>query len=104
MPSTSRNSERYPRYDRGLGMVLTSEGHRRTVCKEKGLIPIEGDWEVPPSIRDQWAASDALVAEHESTMKMYNESPDFAEYRKARDTGQLQIALEPDNAATPGVA
>jgi len=36
---------RYPRFDRGLGTMLRNEAHRQEICKARGLVPIEGDYD-----------------------------------------------------------
>lgn len=38
-----RVSERYPYFDKGLGIWLRSPGHRRQVMKAKGLVCLEGE-------------------------------------------------------------
>lgn len=44
-PSTRiyRSSVTYPYYDRGLGCEIVSPAHRMRVCREKGVIPTEGE-------------------------------------------------------------
>lgn len=35
----------YPYYDKGLDCEVTSAQHRRDICKERGLVAVEGDYD-----------------------------------------------------------
>ena len=76
-------------YDRGLGTRITSPAHRREVCKERGLTPVDGDWDVDREFRKQ----DDARERDEREYAVYNDEaenhPKFAGYRRARDLGIL---------------
>lgn len=89
MPSCriDRFSETFPYFDRGLGMWLTSKAHRREVCKERGLTPVDGDWDVDSHLR-KWDDED------EKEQKAYDDycdrldnDPAFASYREQERQG-----------------
>lgn len=87
---------RYPRFDRGLGMWLTNEQHRKDVCRRHGLVPDEtpGGSELPTTVTRKWSESDALVEQHNARLRQYEEDPQFADFRAARDKGELNMTLE----------
>jgi predicted nucleic acid-binding Zn ribbon protein len=84
----------WPRYDKGLGLVLTSAAHRRQVCKERGLIAIDGDWDEDRLM----SAIEADVAKDEATAAEYYDriehAPEYREYREARDKGVYDSVLK----------
>ena len=45
MAKIDRFSEKFPYFDRGLGVMLQSKQHRRDICKARGLTPYDRDWE-----------------------------------------------------------
>ena len=84
-----RFSERFPYYDRGLGMVLTSKQHRLDVCKERNLIPVEGDLDVSKWASEERSKADADLKVWDDLQEKYDKHPAFADYRKARDQGRV---------------
>jgi len=84
-----RFSERFPYFDRGLGIWLQSKQHRRDVCRERGLTPIEGDWDVDSEFR-KW---DDENGKDEANYKKYcdrlDNDPAFRSFRKAQDQGKI---------------
>lgn len=78
----------YPYYDRGLGQWLKSKQHRADVAKSMGLVPVEGDWPDGPSEHHQKML--AQKAAYEADQKLYEEHPDFREWRELRDKGVLE--------------
>lgn len=103
-PSGAAESTKFPRFDRGLGMWLKSERHRREVCDERGLIPVDGDLSFVDELGDQWREEDAAVAAHEEYMTELEESPDYAGFREHRDklaaNGESLAGDEADRMAT----
>lgn len=87
--SIDRFSERFPYYDNGLGMWLTSKAHRKEVCKAKGLTPVEGDWDVEKEFR-KW---DDKTRAHETFYNDYKDKiendPAFSTLRRAMDRGEF---------------
>ena len=85
-PSIGRFSEKFPYFDRGLDMWLTSKAHRREVMKEKGLIEASGDWSVS-DMQDRDALNEAKQDKQilDKLQRDMKESPAFAEYRQRKD-------------------
>ena len=87
---------RYPYYDRGLGMVLKSERHRREVCKQQGLTPVDGDWDMDY----HFSKADKEIDEETEVYKDYvdrlENDPAYKDWRKARDAGQVPDMLPLD--------
>lgn len=85
MPHEDGTLRMYPYFDRGLGRVLESPQHRRQVCKEMGVIPVDGDWD------NQRANSERMRPYKEAEEycnKLRDEmkhSPAWAAYRKVAD-------------------
>mgnify|MGYP003132656444 FL=1 len=84
-----RWSEQFPYYDRGLGVMLKNKAHRREICKQRGLTPVEGDY-------DEEKIFSKFDNRRESEEKEYNDyvdrldnSPEFAAYRKAKEQGRF---------------
>jgi putative FmdB family regulatory protein len=77
-----RFSETFPYFDRGLGMLLKSKAHRREVCKQRGLTPVEGDWDVDSHLR-KWDDEDAKEQKaYDDYCDQLDNDPAFASYRK----------------------
>lgn len=87
---------RFPYYDRGLGMILKSEQHRLEVCRERGLTPVDGDWDMDSEIKKH----DAKIEEEKETYRDYydrvHNDPAYKDFRKAQDQGQIDQLLPPD--------
>ena len=85
--SIDRFSERFPYYDRGLGLVLQSKQHRRKICKERGLVPVDGDF----NIKDMDAEERARINEEQRTIHRLQDNmkhnPAYAEYRRHKANG-----------------
>ena len=82
-----RFSETFPYFDRGLGMWLTSKAHRREVCKERGLTPVEGDWDVDSHLR-KWDDEDAKEQKaYDDYCDRLDNDPVFASYREQERQG-----------------
>ena len=85
----SWEEDRFPYYDPGLGVTITSKAHWKQVCKAKNVVPVEGGMHFTAQaemrrIEDE----DARVeSEYREMMAEYEESPDFADYRQLRDKG-----------------
>lgn len=85
----AEHNKRYPYFDRGLGLWITSPGHRAQVCKERGLTPVDGDWDVDRALADEERQNAADDAEYEAYQDKLNHHPAYAGYRRARDNGWL---------------
>lgn len=77
-----RFSERFPYYDRGLGMMLESKAHRSQVCKDRGLTPVDGDWDVDSHFRKWDDEEDKETSEYNKYCDRLDHDPAFASYRK----------------------
>lgn len=87
---------RFPYYDRGLGVTLTSESHRTELCRQRGLTPVDGDWDLDAEIKK----NEAIVEEEKEVYRDYydrvqNDSA-YADLRKAQDNGLAEALLPPD--------
>ena len=85
-----RFSESFPYFDRGLGIWLKSKAHRRQVCKERNITPVEGDWDVDRHLR-KWDDEDAKEQKaYDDYCDQLDNDPAFASYRKQqRDHGLI---------------
>ena len=82
-----RFSERFPYYDRGLGMVLTSKRHRREVCRARGLVPVDGDVDIQGEFEERKRQEAEDVAELDKMRHLMSDHPGYAEYRRLKDRG-----------------
>ena len=87
---------RFPYYDRGLGVILKSEQHRQEICRQRGLTPVDGDWDLAGEI----SKNEAKVEEEKETYRDYydrvHNDPAYKDFRKAQDQGQIDQLLPPD--------
>ena len=84
-----RWSERFPYYDRGLGVMLQSKAHRRQICKERGLTPVDGDFDEDKLFSNQTKRRDREEKEYNDYVDRLDNAPEFTEYRRARDEGRF---------------
>ena len=82
-----RFSERFPYYDRGLGMWLKSKAHRREMCKKKGVVPLDGDMDHSKSLE----ASRTAEREDKRILNKFKDRIEnhqgYAEYRRLKARG-----------------
>jgi hypothetical protein len=78
----------YPYYDRGLARHVRSAAHRRQLCQELGVQPVDGDDDtcVRQAQREDTRVKDmrARIARNEAEMW---DSPDGREFRRLQDRG-----------------
>lgn len=84
-----RWSERFPYYDRGLGVMLQSKAHRAEVCKQRGLTPVDGDWDLESEFRKMDDENERDERDYADYCDRLDNSPAFRNYRKARDRGMI---------------
>ncbi len=84
-----RWSERFPYYDRGLGVMLQSKEHRRRICKERGLTPIDGDFDEEKLFSEQTNRREREEKEYNDYVDRLDNAPEFKEYRRALDQGRF---------------
>lgn len=80
-----RFSERFPYFDRGLGCWVTSKQHRLEVCRQQGVVPVDGDLDIDGAIRKHRARQEAEDAAVAAMYDRMEHSPDFAAWRRQRD-------------------
>ena len=87
VPAIDRFSERFPYFDRGLGVMLTSKRHRREVMRQKGVVAVDGDLDIGASARKSEAIKkedEAILADMKHRLEHH---PGYKEYRQLRDRG-----------------
>lgn len=84
-----RFSERFPYYDRGLGLVLQNKQHRLDVCKERGLTPVDGDWDVDKEFGKMDKRKEREESEYDDYCDRLDNHHSFKQYRMARDKGRI---------------
>lgn len=96
------DTERYPYFDRGLGITLESKEHRRRACKERGVVPVDGDIDFSTEygkLERKIAEEDKLVEEQQERIDHH---PGYAEYRKLKEQGWKPEFKHRDQGTTPG--
>ena len=77
-------------------LTLTSENHRREICRQRGLTPVDGDWDLAGEI----AKNESKVEEEKETYKDYydrvHNDPAYKDFRKAIDEGRVDTLLPPE--------
>ena len=86
-----RFSEQFPYFDRGLGVWLKSKAHRRQVCKERGLTPVGNDLNEDKIFSQFDTRRDKEEKEYNDYVDRLDNAPEFLEYRKAVDKGQITL-------------
>jgi len=84
-----RFSEQFPYFDRGLGVWLKNKAHRRQICKERGLTPIGNDLNEDKIFSQFDKRREKEEKEYNDYCDRLDNAPEFAEYRKAVDKGQI---------------
>ena len=87
VPSIDRFGERFPYYDRGLGRMLHSKAHRRQVCKELGVTPLDGDIDMAAEARKAQKDIETNKKEYDKLQNKMKEHPSYKEYRRLKDRG-----------------
>ncbi len=83
-----RWSERFPYFDRGLGVWLKSKAHRKRICKERGLEPVDGDYDEEKIFSEFDSKREKEKAEYATYVDRLDNAPEFASYRRAVDQGR----------------
>ena len=84
-----RFSERFPYYDRGLGVMLKNKAHRREICKQRGLTPVDGDYDEEELFSGQDSRREREEKEYTDYVDRLDNAPEFKEYRIAVDQGRI---------------
>ena len=84
-----RWSERFPYYDRGLGVMLQSKAHRRQICKERGLTPVDGDFDEEKVFSQFDKRRERDEKEYNDYVDRLDNAPEFKEFRQAQDQGRF---------------
>jgi hypothetical protein len=78
----------FPYFDRTLGLEVRSAKHRAQLCAERGIVPLDGGMDsVIKGYNEQSSRDQAARDRAKRTTTMYEESPDFADFRRLRDKG-----------------
>lgn len=93
------HANEYPRFDRGLGLWLRSESHRQQVCKERGLTPVDGDFDMDRALGRIEEERDADIRAYQEYVDKVEHSPDYAPYRELRAKGRYDAYTKPSDAA-----
>lgn len=83
----------FPRYDKGLGLLLEDEAHRRRVMKERGLIEA-GDYDedkIMSAIEKEGEEDDAIAADYFDRLE---NSPEYRDFRILRDRGRYDEVIK----------
>lgn len=91
-PHTDRFSQNlFPYFDRGLGCMVQSKAHRAQLCRERNLIPVDGDYDLERDcgLRDAKRKAAEEDAAYEEYMDELEHASHFAAFRQARDRGQF---------------
>lgn len=89
MARIDRWSERFPYYDRGLGVMLQSKQHRDQICKERGLTPVDGDWDDEKMFSEWDVKREKQIKEYDDYCDRLEHHPAFRQFRIARDKRQI---------------
>lgn len=84
----------YPRWDRGLGLTLTSAAHRRQVCKERGLTPVDGDFDLDKIVDRIEEDNNAEIKVYDDYVDRLENSQEFKDFRVLRDKGRYDSVLK----------
>lgn len=87
VPSIDRFSERFPYFDRGLGMWLTSKAHRKEMCRKLGVEPVDGDIDMTEEARKAERKKEADKKVYDDLQNKIDNHPGYAEYRRLKDRG-----------------
>ena len=87
VPSIDRFGERFPYYDRGLGMTLHSKAHRREVCRKLGVEPVDGDIDMAEEANKVKKTNESSKKEYDKINHNMKHHPGYKEYRRLKDRG-----------------
>tara|TARA_A100001391_G_C5024646_1_gene266777 strand:+ start:431 stop:1078 length:648 start_codon:yes stop_codon:yes gene_type:complete len=82
-----RFSERFPYFDRGLGMWLKSKAHRREMCRKLGVKPVDGDIDHTETLRKAQAEAEEDKKILKTLKDRVDNHPGYADYRRLKDRG-----------------
>ena len=69
--------------------MLQSKAHRKAICKERGLTPVDGDWNVDAEFSKMDETTDKEIREYDEYCDKFDNSPEFRHVRKLRDQGRI---------------
>ena len=84
----------YPYYDRGLGCMVNDKHHRKQICKQRGLVPVDGDIDVEKMYNKAEARDDGIRKRYKAIQDEYENHPKYADYRRLRDKGYYEDRKE----------
>ena len=69
--------------------MLQSKAHRAQICKERGLTPVDGDWDLESEFRKMDDENEQDERDYADYCDRLDNSPAFSSYRQARDRGMI---------------
>jgi hypothetical protein len=84
----------FPYFDRGLRTMVNSRAHRAQICKARGVVPVDGTIDLEADACRRASEEQKARDEWRELQTMYEEHPDFASYREARDKGAIGATLQ----------
>ena len=101
MARIDRFSEMFPYYDRGLGVMLQSKQHRLDICKERGLTPVDGDWDADKMFSEWDIRKENEVKEYNDYCDRLENHPAFRQYREQEKWVKLRKQQFTESSLTP---
>jgi hypothetical protein len=83
-------------YDKTLGCQIFTEAQRKQICKEKGLTPVDGDFDVNQATYEGRKKQDDLQEGYRDYYNRVMHDPAYQSARKAIDRGDLPQLIHPD--------
>lgn len=84
----------YPRFDRGLQCWVKNKAHRAQICKERRVVPVDGDVDLEKQALQDRYRMERDLKEWNELKEKYDTDPDFADYRRARDRGVFRDQIK----------
>lgn len=69
--------------------MLQSKDHRRQICRERGLTPVDGDWDIDSEFRKMDDQNRREIAEYDTYVDRLDNDPSFRGYREASERGMI---------------
>ena len=70
---------------------MTSKRHRREICKDRGLTPVGSDYDEDKVFSQFDKRNEKEEKEYNDYVDRLDNAPEFSEYRKAVDKGQITL-------------
>ncbi|MCP4307310.1 MAG: hypothetical protein GY788_21060 [bacterium] len=77
----------YPYYDNGLCCEVRSKKHRAALCRQRGIVPVDGDVDLESDVSRQIRENKETMAAYEEDMALLHDDPAGRELRRLNDRG-----------------